>query len=95
MNDKIKFLREKFLRFERFSGNIGRLVKYLNRETSVDKLPDNIGNMRDAYNEIKIWNEDVRKAMKEQYGEIGYELFPFSRFLVKGLHNIDYIFEKK
>ena len=95
MNDRIDLLREKFLRFERFSRDIGRLVKYLNREISVDKLPDNIRNMRDAYNEIKTWNEDVRNAMREQYDKIGYELFPFSRFLVDGLYNIDYKFEKR
>lgn len=47
------------------------IVNYLNREVSVNMLPDHIRCMDDAYTVIEEWNIQVKKAQQDAV-ELGY-----------------------
>ena len=87
MDEKIEQLGNIIKRFEYILPEIRLVVKYLNREINVDKLPDRIRNRKDAVEEIEKWNKEVEEAIRLQseYRKEGIEMignFDFNIFLV-------------
>lgn len=88
MDKRINSLHNQYIQFEIFFRDIELIIKYLNREINVEKMPDHIRNREDAYNEIKSWNYKVEEAMNLQNellkeGMDSNISFPFERFLVQ------------
>ena len=88
MDKYVQLLVERQRLLERYFSDICLIVDYLNRKINVEKLPDQIRNMDDAYNAIKSWNEKVEESLKlqDECHKQGMNIninFPFKRFLVK------------
>lgn len=92
MDKQMQLLVERQRFLESSFPDICSIVDYLNRKINVEKLPDHIRNMNDAYNEIQSWNNEVEKALKlqDEYYKQGMGMnfnFYFERFLIKFNNN--------